>query len=278
VRGDAALGPHDKRAWAALWALLAQTGMRKAEIALPPGEKFALKHFSWDNISWRIGGKPHARLTQELFAQLSSGDTMIVRPPPSKADPFGLRWGVRPIFLPYSASAPICAAREMAKLEIECVLADRRNTQVFALTGGPLRKANVDDHFKKWVCLPFVAGPAEAKRYSVHSFRSYLATALAQQGASTARIQAMLRWASDEAVLIYNRTTVDEYSQWIRAAACADIDTILTHNLPRAEARLDGARAADITYDSDALVAEMLARGEMEGLEAEAEKEDRGGG
>ena len=36
----------------------------------------------------------------------------------------------------------------------------------------------------------------------------------------------MLRWASEDAVAIYNRTTEGEYSSWLRAAACADIEDV----------------------------------------------------
>ena len=139
----------------------------------------------------------------------------------------------------------------------------------FRLDGGPLRKANVDDHFKRWIKLPAVAG-AQAARYSVHSFRSYLATALAESGASTSRIQAMLRWASDDAVNIYNRTTEAEYSGWVRAAASAEIDTILTHHLPRAEARRDGTRAREITYEPDDMVGELMEAREFNALLEEA--------
>ena len=269
VGGDASLSANDGRAWTGMWSLRAQTGMRKAEMALPSGEAFGLKHFSWDNIKWRVGGKEYPALTPALYAQLGEGDLMIVRPPPSKADPFGLRWGVRPMYLPYSAHAPICAAREIAAIEMQRRPADRQWEQPFRLDGGPLRKANVDDHFRRWIKLPAVAG-AQASRYSVHSFRSYLATALAESGASTSRIQAMLRWASDDAVNIYNRTTEAEYSGWVRAAASAEIDTILTHHLPRAEARRDGTRAREITYEPDDMVGELMEAREFNALLEEA--------
>ena len=43
----------------------------------------------------------------------------------------------------------------------------------------------------------YVLGAEEAKKYSLHSFRSYLACALMAAGCSDAQIQAALRWASD---------------------------------------------------------------------------------
>lgn len=257
VRLDPTLADADRQVWTALWHFLAQTGFRKAEIALKSGAEFALKHFSWDNVKWRIGGVDYARLTPALYARLCEGDVMIVRPPPSKADPFGLRWGAKPIFLPYSSSAPICAARELAALEMQRRPVNRQMVQTFALAGGLLRKAAVDIAFKTWIGRVCGAGKDPA-HYSVHSFRSYLATALAERGASRARIQAMLRWASDDAVDIYDRTTIPVYTQWVRAAASAEVDTIMTHHLPRAEADCDGKRAAEIRYDADDIVAEGL--------------------
>jgi integrase len=278
TRADDTLSAGDRLMWVGLWNLLAQTGMRKAEVALPAGAAFGLKHFSWDNVKWRVGGTDYAALTPALRARLKEGDMLIVRPPPSKADPFGLRWGVHPIYLPYSATAPINAARAMADLEMHRNPAGRRiGTQVFALDGGVLRRAAVDDAFKAWIRLPHVAGPEAGRRHSVHSFRSYLATALATQGASNARIQAMLRWASDDAVLIYNRTQPETYALWVGAAAGADINSIVTHHLPR-ERRwagggvCDGGRASGIRVDSDELVAE--ASGQIDILAAIAEAGD----
>ena len=44
---------------------------------------------------------------------------------------------------------------------------------------------------------------AEARGYSVHSFRIYLACALYAAGCPNDRIQAILRWKSEDALLIY---------------------------------------------------------------------------
>lgn len=196
THGDPMLSPADAAVWAAMWHLLAQTGFRKAEVAIPEGVRHGARHLSWDNIKWCIGGKDYAALTPPLFNVMGAGDVLIVRPPPSKADPWGLRWGVSPVYLPYSATAPICAARAMAALEIQCAPAvgKRSVTPLFATAGGqPLRRAAVSRQFDRWMAGIVADNP---KRYSVHSFRIFLATALAAQGASDARIQSMLRWAS----------------------------------------------------------------------------------
>jgi hypothetical protein len=84
----------------------------------------------------------------------------------------------------------------------------------------------------------------------------------------------MLRWASEDAVAIYNRTTEGEYASWLRAAACADIDTIMTHHLPRDEATPDGTRARGIVSEADDMVGELLEARELNALLAEAEASD----
>eukprot|EP00966_Prymnesium_polylepis_P031370 729553-Prymnesium_polylepis.1 len=132
---------------------------------------------------------------------MTDGDMLIVRPPPSKADPFALRWGISPMYMPYSESAPICAARAMADYEIARgpEAGKRATTPLFAAaSGAPLRRGNVSKHFdvdgagRRGARL----GSGREQEIQRHSFRVHLACALAAAGASDARIQSMLRWAS----------------------------------------------------------------------------------
>ena len=46
---------------------------------------------------------------------LRPGDFAVLKPPPSKADQFGMRWGSKPIWLPFDAGARICAAAALAR-------------------------------------------------------------------------------------------------------------------------------------------------------------------
>ena len=163
---------------------------------------------------------------------MGDGDMLAVRPPPSKADPFALRWGVYPIYLPYSATQPICAARALADLEVRRQPAggQRRHTPVFVDKHGVALKRNaVTRRFDAWMAE---LAPGTSKKYSVHSFRIYLANALAVAGASDARIQSMLRWASVEALLCYKQTAPLEYSGWVHAAGAARVDVHRSHHLP----------------------------------------------
>ena len=87
--------------------------------------------------------------------------------------------------------------------------------------------------------LTFVLGDAAlAKKYSVHSFRSYLASALLAAGCTDAQIQAALRWASAEALLIYKVIQREDYGDWITRGQVQ---------------RTTGARAASLRRDGSQL-------------------------
>eukprot|EP00966_Prymnesium_polylepis_P127789 2954793-Prymnesium_polylepis.1 len=60
--------------------------------------------------------------------------------------------------------------------------------------------------------------PGDSKKFSVHSFRVHLACVLAAAGASDARVQSMLRWASLDALNCYKQTKVETYGAWVAAA------------------------------------------------------------
>ena len=81
----------------AMFHTLAQTGMRKGEVSLPPKTRFDKSRLSMRNVRWRIGGMVYDELTPELYARLlTEGGYALLRPPPSKADPFSLHWGRAP--------------------------------------------------------------------------------------------------------------------------------------------------------------------------------------
>ena len=293
---DPTLGVGDRPAWVAMWHLLAQSGMRKAEVALADGARFGKFDISWDNIKWRIGGATYPALTPALRAQMRHGDFLIVRPPPSKADPFALRWGINPIYLPYEELAPICAARAVADLEIlrRPPSGSRAKTPLFATAAGePLRRNNVSKRFDAWMADIGAArgwADGDSKKFSVHSFRIHLACALAAAGASDSRIQAMLRWASVDALLCYKQTKVEEYGAWISAAGVTSMDVNRSHHLPRDAARgappppqpevaadqMTAERAFGVRFEADDIIAAaQLTPDGLSGLMAEAGLLDR---
>ena len=86
---------------------------------MPPKAKFDRSRLSMLNVRWRIGGRICDYLTPALYVRLQTeGGYALLRPPPSKADPFSLHWGPCTIYLRYSATEKINAARELAREEM----------------------------------------------------------------------------------------------------------------------------------------------------------------
>ena len=222
----------------------AQTGFRKAEVSLDPREKWGKKHIAFSNVTWRIGGEDYAAPSRALLRTLKAGDYAVIRPPPSKADQFGMRWGAYPIWLPYHPTAAINAARELACWEMHAGVAPekRATTPLFCGpegAGTPLKRSQLDDIFSR-LLLAHLKDPDEVAKYSVHSFRSYLASAMMQAGCTDGQIQAALRWASDDALRLYRRTEADKYGGWLLGAERVNLTAAMTHHLPRAATHVGG--------------------------------------
>ena len=75
-------------------------------------------------------------------------------------------------------------------------------------------------------------GAANAKHYSWHSARIYLACALLAAGATHAQIQALCRWQTEDSLRIYARLNVAKYQQLLDAAGGADVHSVSTASLP----------------------------------------------
>ena len=214
----------------AMFHTLAQTGMRKAEVSLPPKAKFDRSRLSMLNVRWRIGGVVYDHLTPELYRRLQrEGGYALLRPPPSKADPFSLHWGPCTIYLRYSATEKINAARELAREEMRrAVDPTMRESQPLFITeeGTAWRHHELAATFRALIVA--VRGEERAKHVSMHSWRVYLACALLAKGASFATIQTMLRWRSEDALRIYARINDFKYADWLSAAQGATISSVRT--------------------------------------------------
>ena len=235
----------------ALWATMAQTGFRKAEVSLGGGTRFGNDCLTRHNLRWRIGGVETADPTLEQLESLSDGDLAILIPPKSKCDQFGLEWGQSPIYLRFSSTAPICAARALR--DVECALPrhglqDRESTALFTNdNGAPLTSQALDALFK--ACLSDAGVPTKSTaRYSPHSFRRYLACALKASGVADSTIQALLRWKTSESLKLYSFLSDESYADLVDGAGHADVSSVRTNALPRADlldaaARCHAARA-----------------------------------
>ena len=214
----------------AMFHTLAQTGMRKGEVSLPKNARFDKSRLSMLNVRWCIGGVVCNELTPELYQRLlKDGGFALLRPPPSKADPFSLHWGPCTIYLRFHPTEAINAARELAREELrrKVPLADRETAPLFVKADGTAWRhtelAKVFDEIVTEVC-----GAARAKQLSMHSWRVYLACALLSKGASFATIQTMLRWKSEDALRIYARINNFAYADWLSAAQGASVSSVRT--------------------------------------------------
>ena len=96
--------------------------------------------------------------------------------------------------------------------------------------GYAFRHQNITDIFKSLLSL-VLDDPEQVKRYSMHSWRIYLACALLEAGASDGTIQTMLRWRSDEALRIYARINDSKYADWLVQASQAKVSSVRTTTL-----------------------------------------------
>ena len=251
------------RSLAGLIHFMAQCGFRKAEVALAPGDEFGPMHLSMANVVWRIAaaspdgpdGK-HTFIvcpTKEQLALLAEGDYAAVRPPPSKADQLGLHWAADPIYLPYHATAAINAARALAELEVMRGVASeaRRSSPLFTDgSGKPFTHGSLDALLQGLLMLCGMSAE-EARRYSWHSFRSFLACSLLAAGKDAATIQCLLRWKTAEALALYARINLGAYGVGghIFDAMRADVESVRStwsYRVPiyDADARVAAAHAA----------------------------------
>ena len=249
----------------AAFEMLAQTGQRKAEVALAAGVNFDKMHLSFANITYLVGGEKFATPSIQLLRLWMSfgfpkSVFVVFQPGPSKCDQFGLRWSNSLIYLPLDMKAGINAARAIILWEIAAQVEPhkRRETPLFCGPAGPgsaLTQDQLDRTFKRllrWV----LADEEEVRKYSIHSFRCYLASALLASGRSDPEIQVALRWASPEALQIYKVHNVEEYAGWLIEAEKQDITGMralgLPRKLPRPPPQHDHLDRAMALLDADA--------------------------
>ena len=232
--------------------LLAQSGLRKAEIASIK-RVFTRKCMSRASVAWLIDGVLHADPTPQQLARLVPGrDFAVVKPPPSKSDRFGEVWGNLPIYLLYEPDQAINAATWLRKLELEHpTTGDTRSaTPLFQLEDGkPPSSSTLDEHLKQ--ALAQVA-PDVKHLHSWHSFRIYLACSLKAAGCQDSEIQALCRWQTLESLRIYARLNAEDYAAFLARAQATDISQIQSANIPQASGGNWG-----IELDASNLCAEM---------------------
>jgi hypothetical protein len=217
-------------------ALSMSTGFRKAEVALPNGTPFDDRRLRRCSVLWRIDGVVYADPSAELLLQMVPGrDIAIIRPPRSKADPDGTKFGTNPIYLALDVADQANAASWLRRLEIAfpCHGTNRRSSPLFfsdACGNDPITHSTVDTYLRHFLLLH--VSSEEAESYSFHSFRIGFATSLLAAGCSYDTIQALARWRSPQSLLIYARMDPLVYTSWITKALQQDPRTITGRRLP----------------------------------------------
>ena len=219
-------------AWRALLSCGFAAAFRKAEL-LPAQRSINSTVLTRASVSWIIDGVPTANPTRAQLEKLSKGDYVVVVPPTSKADPFGLIYTTKPIYLPFADTVGNAAkAVTILLLEVPIPVASRAVVQLFCYdadgtTMGHSEASRVLQHTLK------AAFPLEdSSRWSMHSLRIGAATALLKAGASMEMIQALCRWRSPKSVNIYARLGASDYGTWMNEAQLQHTDASTTRNLP----------------------------------------------
>jgi hypothetical protein len=242
-------------------ATLAETGQRKGDISKPKATTpFQRGRMTFAKLVWRIAGEkvPDPSLAQldSLGGHHDDGAWMVHGV--MKNDVFAGSFGSKPSWLPYSNDAPRCAARHLARLERWASVhgASRATTPLFGPAPGEEWYHSLIDRV---LALLLRRGcglsDAEARAYSMHSFRIYLACALYSAGCPRDRILAIVRWRSDESLAIYARLNDSERASWVARSMLATVDSTVAAHLPH--------------VDSDDLVAALMAENGLGEVDAE---------
>ena len=258
----------------ATFSVLAETGMRKGDVSTPAAAALRKGRLTFASVRWLINGERVAApsLEQLLSIGASRSGCWIVFGC-LKNDAFGEYFGSKPAWLPYAADAARNACRALVSLEIAAArdgltAARRSSVPLFGPSmGREWYHSKLDSVFVLLLRCGAGLSVTACEAYSVHSFRIYLACALYAAKCPPERIMAILRWKSEEALLIYARMNDDERTEWVTKSMTQHVDSTVAANLPRLDpdewvaALQEGirngsvgaaARAADAAADRDA--------------------------
>jgi hypothetical protein len=227
----------------ATFSVLAETGMRKADVSKPtkasPRQKGKL---TFASLRWCINGERLAAPSAVSLRAIAHGDGCWLVFGILKNDAFGEFFGSKPAWLPYSAGAPRNACRALVALELAAAQAGlvdavRSKTPLFGpALGQEWHHSLLDQVFVLLLRHGARLSVEACKGYSVHSFRIYLACALYAAKCPIERIMAILRWKSKEALLVYARMNDGERSEWVLLSMSQTVDSTVAAHLPQLDA------------------------------------------
>jgi hypothetical protein len=146
--------------------------------------------------------------------------------------------------------------------------AARRTTPLFcgpSGVGSSLSADAFDTLFHR--LLSYVIGKERAALYSVHSFRSYLASAMMAAGCSDGEIQAALRWASEDALKIYKVPNKEQYGGWLQRAERVKLTGVRLAAMPRPPPQFDNDHLAALVLADERPLRRAAERGDAEDIQ-----------
>ena len=139
----------------------------------------------------------------------------------------GAFFAVTPSFLAYRADGERCACRELAQLEIAAAVPKEKRvrTPLFRPKPGEEFTYSQMDLALELLLIHSGVPPSDLDRYSVHSFRIYLACALLARECPRWMIKRLLRWRGDESLETYARVNDAEWARWVGESLAAQVDS-----------------------------------------------------
>jgi hypothetical protein len=205
------------------------TGFRKDEIVGP----FTSLKMSHASLFWIIGGVIVRQPSAQMLLNLSDDDYAGILVGAAKNDRFGISCNPHPIYMRH-ANDPTNAAAALKQLVLKYPIdpADARRTPLFFYNEDfePFTAGLVDAAFEA-VCLSSMA-PQRFRVISWHSWRVTLACNLLAAGAPPNIIMALLRWKSEQMLLVYARWSAEAYSAWLQAASASSPTCVQGPNIP----------------------------------------------
>ena len=209
----------------AVFAVLAESGERKDEVP----------RFMFSDLTWKIRGVLYKMPTPSLLAYMRAGDGVYYAHGTAKNDPVGAYFAATPTFLPWRAVGR-CACRMLAALENRAAVPSelRATTPLYGpRMGHAFSEAQIDAAFQLLLSCGAGLSDEEIRKYSVHSFRIFLACALLAAGCPRWLIKRMVRWRSDESLEIYARVSDHDWSVRLSESLGVTVDASIVPQMPQ---------------------------------------------
>ena len=240
---------HTGQSVRAAFDLLADTGMRNAEVGTDEIPSMTLAHVTY----WLDG---HMYAHPPPGYRMKRGDYAVVVPGVAKNDPWLENFAGDAIWLEYTGPGKRCTAHALFEMDRARGVRGEERTKAplfIRSDGTPLKSTWLSSTFYKMLCA--IIGEAAAKQFSIHSFRIFVATALRKAGASHALIKSLVRWKNDESVDLYGKILPADFAIWHRKIRSQRVQVLQT-----AQVRALAAPIAAPTFVAPAALEESQKR------------------